>query len=182
MKANGEPNKKARVDTEADAKVDGEVESELDTDDMAAKKRKMEGGKVEEIAGGSGDAPMYGEGAVRQVKVGEANPWDLMCAGDGQSRTEEEEYQGEFAWDDVNDIELPIGLVKAARREEMVHMKGNIFRVVPKSEAWAVTGRAPISTKWVDTDKTHGTGSPLVRSRWVARDFKGHGERIGKTF
>ena len=24
----------------------------------------------------------------------------------------------------------------------------------------------------MDTDKTHGTGTPLVRSRWVARDFK----------
>ena len=51
-------------------------------------------------------------------------------------------------------------------------MKGKIFKVVKKEEAWKVTGKAPISTKWVDTDKTHGTGTPMVRSRWVARDFK----------
>ena len=78
----------------------------------------------------------------------------------------------EYAWDDVNDIELPMELVKKARKEEMMHMKGNIFKVVKKSEAWQKTGRPPISTKWVDTDKTHGTGKPMVRSRWVARDFK----------
>ena len=78
----------------------------------------------------------------------------------------------EYAWDDVNDIELPMELVKKAGKEEMMHTKGNIFKVVKKSEAWQKTGRPPISTKWVDTDKTHGTGKPMVRSRWVARDFK----------
>ena len=51
-------------------------------------------------------------------------------------------------------------------------MKGKIFKVVEKEEAWRVTGKAPISTKWVDTDKTHGTKEAMVRSRWVARDFK----------
>ena len=46
-----------------------------------------------------------------------------MCAEDGQCRMEDKMDWGEFAWDDVNDIELPIELVKAARREEMTHMK-----------------------------------------------------------
>jgi len=78
----------------------------------------------------------------------------------------------EYAWDDVNDIRLPLELVRKAREEEMTHMKGKIFKVVKKPEAWERTGRAPISTKWVDTDKTHGTGEPVVRSQWVARDFK----------
>jgi hypothetical protein len=77
-----------------------------------------------------------------------------------------------YAWGDINDIALPLDLVKKARKEEMMHMKNNIFKVVKKEEAWRKTGRAPISTKWVDTDKTHGTGTPMVRSRWVARDFK----------
>ena len=63
-------------------------------------------------------------------------------------------------------------MVRKARREEMEHMKGKIFKVVKKEEAWRVTGKAPMSTKWVDTDKTHGTAEPTVRSRWVARDFK----------
>jgi hypothetical protein len=50
-------------------------------------------------------------------------------------------------------------------------------KIVPKSEAYRVTGRPPISTKWVDVDKSHGMGQPLVRSRWVARDFKEKGEK-----
>ena len=37
-------------------------------------------------------------------------------------------------------------------------MKGKTFRVVKKSECYAVTGKAPKSTKWVDTDKSHGQG------------------------
>ena len=78
----------------------------------------------------------------------------------------------EYAWDDVNNIPLPMHLVKEARSEEMAHMKGSIFKIVKRAEAWRVTGKAPITTKWVDTDKTHGTEDPLVRSRWVARDFK----------
>ena len=84
---------------------------------------------------------------------------------------------GEYAWDDVNDMELPIDKVKAARKEEMGYMKNKIFKVVKKAEALRVTGTEPISTKWVDTDKSHGVGEMLVRSRWVARDFKGKGEK-----
>ena len=32
-------------------------------------------------------------------------------------------------------------------------MKCKTFKVVNKSEAYRVTGKGPISTKWVDTDK-----------------------------
>ena len=83
----------------------------------------------------------------------------------------------EYAWDDVHDRELPLDKVRAARREEIQYMKGTKFKVVKKSEALEVTGRHPISTKWVDTDKNHGIGDPAVRCRWVARDFKPQGEK-----
>jgi hypothetical protein len=53
----------------------------------------------------------------------------------------------------------------------MNHTKGKIFTVVKKTEALEKMGRH-ISAKWVDTKKTHGTGDPMVRSRWVAREFK----------
>jgi hypothetical protein len=82
-----------------------------------------------------------------------------------------------WAWDDVNDMELPMELVDEARKEEMAHMKKKTFKVVKKTESYEVTGKGPISTKWVDTDKSHGQGKMLVRSRWVARDFKTKGER-----
>ena len=67
--------------------------------------------------------------------------------------------------------------MREARSEEMSHMKGKVFKVVRKSESYEKTGKAPKSTKWVDTDKSHGQGTVLVRSRWVARDFKTRGGR-----
>ena len=90
---------------------------------------------------------------------------------------DEPEQWDEYAWDDVNGIPLPIWEVRAARREEMAFMKGKKFKVVKRDEAIRMTGKAPISTKWVDTDKGHGVGKRLVRSRWVARDFKLKGEK-----
>ena len=52
-------------------------------------------------------------------------------------------------------------------------MKGRgIWKEVPISECWEKTGNAPVSIKWVDTDK--GIGEDVnVRCRLVARDFKG---------
>ena len=98
----------------------------------------------------------------------EASIGQIICDFDGN----------EVAWDDVNvNIELPIEGVREARTEEMSHMKGKVFKVVKKSESYEKTGKAPKSTKWVDTDKSHGQGTMLVRSRWVARDFKTRGER-----
>ncbi len=55
-----------------------------------------------------------------------------------------------------------MNLVREARMEGMKHMKNKIFKVVKKSEAYRVTGKGPISTKWVDTDKPHGNGDMLV--------------------
>ena len=105
------------------------------------------------------------------------DPWDMLEGGQEVGRLDVEKNWNEVAWDDVNDIELPIEMVRAARREEMEHMRGKIFTVVKKAEAWARTGKAPTSTKWVDTDKTHGTGESMVRSRWVASGFKDPRER-----
>jgi hypothetical protein len=101
-----------------------------------------------------------------EMKLRSGDPDECLKALD-------DHFDDEFALDDVNNIPLPLDEVRKARKEEMSHMKHKIFKVVKKGEAWRVTGKAPISTKWVDTDKTHGTCStPTVRSRWVARDFK----------
>ena len=88
-----------------------------------------------------------------------------------------EQYDKEYAWDDINHMELPIKYFKQARAEEMGHMKNKIFKIVKRSESLQRTGKPPpLSTKWVDTDKSHGQGKLNVRSRWVARDFKTKGE------
>jgi hypothetical protein len=171
-----------------------------DRGDEAKRARTTEPGQMHEIASGSADPAMYADMTIGMVMgeidlweflgnvkvdnnkkeaeigmvVGEIDPWKFLKdveADDNQKAAETENFD-EYAWDDVNDIPLPLDQVKAARMEEMGHMKGKIFKVVKREEAWRVTGKPPISTKWVDTDKTHGTGEPMVRSRWVARDFK----------
>ena len=114
---------------------------------------------------------------MEKITEGNVDPWEFLEAAGCDSPTQclkpwESRGEEEIAWDDVNNIALPLELVKKARQEEMNYMKGKIFKVVKKSEAWRITGKAPISTKWVDTDKTHGIGVLLIRSRWVARDFK----------
>ena len=63
--------------------------------------------------------------------------------------------------------------VRKARKEEIGYMQGrNIWKLVPVEECWRRTGKPPIGTRWVDTNK--GTEQcPEVRCRLVARDFKG---------
>ena len=79
-----------------------------------------------------------------------------------------------IAWDDVNDVELPVDKVRAARKEESIYMMNRrIWDLRTVEEAWRITGRAPVSTRWVDTDKGCMGDSQEIRSRMVARDFKG---------
>ena len=42
------------------------------------------------------------------------------------------------------------------------------------AECWSRTGKAPVTVKWVDTDKGEN-GEVRVRSRFVARDFHAKG-------
>ena len=63
--------------------------------------------------------------------------------------------------------------MKAARKEEVSFMQSKpIWEIVPESKCWALSGKGPVSVKWVDTDKGD-PGNPMIRSRLVARDFKG---------
>ena len=115
----------------------------------------------------------------------EDGEWIEEMWGDNwEQALEENEVEDEcedgtsFAWDDVNGMELPMKEVRAARHEEMQHMiKERKFDVRTEEECYRVTGRAPISTKWVDTDKSHGQAKLDVRSRWVARYFRTMGEK-----
>eukprot|EP00973_Karenia_brevis_P019099 2618243-Karenia_brevis.AAC.1 len=78
------------------------------------------------------------------------------------------------AWDDVNGGNLPLHLVKKAMKEEVDFIEGSgnwILR--PISEYWKRTGQAPISMTWVDTNIAWKLGDMEVRSRMVARHFKG---------
>ena len=77
------------------------------------------------------------------------------------------------AWDDVHGGDLPLKDVKAARREEVGFMdERRIWDLRPIGECWEKTGKPPVSVRWVDTNKG-GLLEMVVRSRLVARDFKG---------
>ena len=90
-------------------------------------------------------------------------------------------------WGDTSFIDERTGQVldpkrvKTARQEEVEFMrKIALFDVVDLLEAWDRTGKAPVTTRWVDVNK--GTEEdPDVRSRFVARDFKPKGTTTGKT-
>ena len=84
----------------------------------------------------------------------------------------EEFHRGQEFVDDVSGKRLDTEGVKAARKLELEFIDGKpVYKEVPVSECWKVTGRSPIDTKWVDVDKG-GPGAHQFRSRWVARQFK----------
>ena len=91
-----------------------------------------------------------------------------VCVAE-QMEADDEEWA---AWDDVKGGALRVSDVKAARREEVEYMvKRRIWTQRPVNECWQRTGSAPISVRWVDTNKGV-EGQMEVRSRLVARNFK----------
>ncbi len=71
--------------------------------------------------------------------------------------------------------------VREARFEEVEFMKSlGVFEPSTRDERMQRTGRAPITTKWIDAEKGSG-GNAQVKSRLVAPDFrtKGDGDRVG---
>ena len=86
----------------------------------------------------------------------------------------ENEFENEGAWDDVHGGELPVDLVRSARKEEVDYMQNErrIWSLRPVKECWDKTGKAPVSVRWVDTNKG-GKENFDIRWRLVARDFKG---------
>ena len=69
-----------------------------------------------------------------------------------------------WAWDDVKDQALDVKKVRAARQEEIQYMmKKGVWREVDIQECWDRTGKAPVTVKWVDTDKGQ-EGKEAIRS------------------
>ena len=68
----------------------------------------------------------------------------------------------------------PLDEVNKARLEEIDFMvKRGMWDLRPISECYKRTGKAPMSVRWVDTNKGDRI-KMLIRSRLVARDFKGN--------
>ena len=78
---------------------------------------------------------------------------------------------GETYWDDLSGQELDSTMVRAAREEEMKEIyKREVYSKVPISEAWLITGKGPIGTRWVDVNKGDDS-NPDYRSRLVAQEI-----------
>ncbi|CAK0805504.1 unnamed protein product, partial [Prorocentrum cordatum] len=75
-------------------------------------------------------------------------------------------------WDDVNGGYLEAGLVAQARAVEREWVKKQeLIEIVPRSQAFAETGRPPIPLKWVDANKGDAE-RPNYRSRLVVKEIK----------
>ena len=85
--------------------------------------------------------------------------------------TERDDPELESARDDVSGAELDPKRVYKARMEEVQFIRNmNLYDKVPIAECWSVTGKAPISTKWIDINKGDAK-NPKYRSRNVAREI-----------
>ena len=72
---------------------------------------------------------------------------------------EEEEEEEVGAWDDVHGGALPKEMVEEARKEEIGIMQGrNIWSLKPIEDCWRGTAKAPLTVRWVDTNKGGETG------------------------
>ena len=67
---------------------------------------------------------------------------------------------------------LPPALVEEARKRELEYFASKgVWHLRPREEAYRVMGKAPISVKWVDTNKQDDENPP-IRSRLVAREIR----------
>ncbi len=78
--------------------------------------------------------------------------------------------------DSVTGQPLRADLVRAARKLELEYFEAKgVWERRPRSEALARTGRAPITVRWIDTNKGDDD-HPNYRSRLVAREIRRAGE------
>ena len=145
-----------------------------------------------EVEGRLGREPASGSGVQRDVEpqdelMGEINYVEIEdLIGEWVAEVQELQVQevqvdewGEDdmqkAWDDMKGGELPMAKVREARKEEVTYMEGRkLWDLRPIEECWEKLGKAPVSMRWVDTNKgnDHDDGWE-IRCRLVARDFKG---------
>ena len=106
----------------------------------------------------------------------EVNGVGIICQEpeeDGYHPHEDEGIEKKDAvYDEITGMMLDDERVKAARNLELEFIdKKPLYEMRPTEEAVRVTGKPPISTRWVDINKGD-VDNPDYRSRWVARQFK----------
>ena len=85
-------------------------------------------------------------------------------------RAEQEQFH-----DDIAGQPLDPALVREARRRELEYFESKgVWKLQRYEEARRLTGRRPISVRWVDVNKGDDK-SPNIRSRLVAREIRAPG-------
>eukprot|EP00971_Amphidinium_carterae_P079129 1565616-Amphidinium_carterae.1 len=88
----------------------------------------------------------------------------------GESVVQELYSQTEF-FDEYMGLPLRRQLVLKARAEELDYKNMEVFTEVPETEAWEVTGKAPVDCRWIDCNKGD-QNNVKVRNRLVVREIK----------
>ena len=77
-----------------------------------------------------------------------------------------------FGWDDISGEPLDSEGVRRARKDELEEFRRHgVYRKVPISRCFEMTGAPPIGTRWVDINKGDSV-HPEFRSRLVAQEIK----------
>ena len=89
------------------------------------------------------------------------------------------DYEVSEGWDEfideVSGKPLETSKVEAARAEELDFAERyNLWTAAPIQEAWDVTGKGPISSRWIDLDKGD-LNKPNYRSRLVIQEVRRSG-------
>ena len=91
-----------------------------------------------------------------------------------QEAAEEDGNQGGELTDD---FEMDPEMVEEGRREEREYMETiDMFEYSSEARVWEESGKAAITTKWVDRMKLDDNGKMVARCRLVGRDFKPKGD------
>ena len=103
---------------------------------------------------------------------GELNAVDACSAGPvPEIPTVDPEWEERYV-DDVNGGVLPKEEVEKARSVEMQYLhKQEVYLPVPIEQCFEETGKPPIKTRWLDTNKGDPS-HPDFRSRLVVKDIK----------
>ena len=102
-------------------------------------------------------------------------PMLCLTASDG-SILRVQVQDSEVFKDDLTGQLSPPDLVRAARKKELEYFDGKeVWEKRPMAEARRVTGKPPITVRWVDVNKGDNM-NPNVRSRLVARQIRQAGE------
>ena len=110
--------------------------------------------------------------SMNLVAMGAMSVEELMSMGHDDLHEDHMSDSKYEAYDDVSNEPLIFKLVQSARKEELEYFKTmKVYEYATVDECRKVTGKAPIGTRWIDTNKGD-QAKPNYRSRLVAKEYK----------